>query len=141
MKSTMTAAAVLLAGAALVAAPAAAQYRPGSPNNTMSGNTPPGPPTTANDAQPQPASPAALASNAGNRRLRIEALLIELPRSPTLVGACPNNRRRVRGVPILDLLAVQKANEISRFNAGSSPVRHDLALRPGRSMGGPAIQF
>ena len=43
MKSTTTAVSVLLAGAAMIATPASAQYRPTAPNNTMSGTTPPAP--------------------------------------------------------------------------------------------------
>lgn len=59
---------------ALSAAPAAAQYTPGAPNNTMSGNTPQGPqPTAATPDQPQAGQPQIkLSSKAGKAIVELQ---------------------------------------------------------------------
>ena len=74
MKLLTTTALALAAG--LIAVPAAAQYAPGAPNNTMSGASPPGPPATAvapDQPQAQSAQPSIkLSSKAGKAIIELQ---------------------------------------------------------------------
>jgi tetratricopeptide (TPR) repeat protein len=74
MKLLTTTAIALAAG--LIAVPAAAQYAPGAPNNTMSGATPAGPPATAvapEQPQAQSAQPSIkLSSKAGKAIIELQ---------------------------------------------------------------------